>query len=65
MQYLWMRDELFPDYDMCRSFSDDQTTDSVDTEKSRIILHELERGWWILAVRGLFGNCHVGLFQLS
>lgn len=22
--------------------------DSIDTEKSRIILHELERGWWIL-----------------
>jgi hypothetical protein len=23
--------------------------DSIDTEKSRVILHELERGWWILA----------------
>lgn len=33
-----------------RSFSNDQPVDSIDTEKSRIIVHELEKGWWILAV---------------
>ncbi|CZS98498.1 hypothetical protein WAI453_005766 [Rhynchosporium graminicola] len=32
-----------------RSFSDGQAVDTVETEKSRIILHELESGWWILA----------------
>jgi hypothetical protein len=34
-----------------RSFSDGQAVDTIETEKSRIILHELESGWWILAVR--------------
>ncbi len=33
-----------------RSFSDGQAVDTVETEKSRIVLHELEAGWWILAV---------------
>ena len=33
-----------------RSFSDGRAVDTVETEKSRIILHELEAGWWILAV---------------
>jgi hypothetical protein len=33
-----------------RSFSDGRAVDTVQTEKSRIILHELESGWWILAV---------------
>jgi len=37
--------------DFARSFSDGQPVDSVETEKSRIVMHELERGWWILAVR--------------
>ncbi|KAL2073718.1 hypothetical protein VTL71DRAFT_11044 [Oculimacula yallundae] len=32
-----------------RSFSDGKAVDTVETEKSRIILHELESGWWILA----------------
>jgi hypothetical protein len=36
-----------------RSFSDGGAVDTVETEKSRIILHELEAGWWILAV-GLY-----------
>jgi len=36
--------------DFARSFSDGQPVDSVETEKSRIVMHELERGWWILAV---------------
>jgi len=33
-----------------RSFSDGRAVDTVETEKCRIILHELEAGWWILAV---------------
>ncbi|KAG6015872.1 hypothetical protein E4U43_004650 [Claviceps pusilla] len=32
-----------------RGFADGASLDSVDTEKSRIITHELEPGWWILA----------------
>ncbi|KAG9237537.1 hypothetical protein BJ875DRAFT_141408 [Amylocarpus encephaloides] len=32
-----------------RSFSDGQSVDTIETEKSRVILHELESGWWILA----------------
>jgi hypothetical protein len=36
------------------SFSEGQAVDTVETEKSRIILHELESGWWILAVSLLF-----------
>lgn len=33
-----------------KSFSEGKSVDTVETEKSRIILHELESGWWILAV---------------
>lgn len=33
-----------------RSFSEGRAVDMVETERSRIILHELEAGWWILAV---------------
>ncbi|GME53405.1 Vacuolar fusion protein [Neofusicoccum parvum] len=33
-----------------RSFSDGAPVDHVDTEKSRIVMHELEKGWWILAI---------------
>jgi len=36
---------------MVRSFADGEPVDSIETEKSRIVLHELEQGWWILAVR--------------
>ncbi|KAK2065250.1 hypothetical protein LY76DRAFT_631394 [Colletotrichum caudatum] len=32
-----------------RSFSGGQPVDSIDTKRSRVILHELEQGWWILA----------------
>ncbi|EGP83038.1 uncharacterized protein MYCGRDRAFT_88345 [Zymoseptoria tritici IPO323] len=36
--------------DFARSFTDGKThVDSIDTEKSRIVLHELEPGWWMLA----------------
>lgn len=34
-----------------KSFSDDQDVDTIETEKTRVVLHELEPGWWILAVR--------------
>ena len=33
-----------------RSFSNGKPVDSIETEKSRIVLHELEEGWWALAV---------------
>ncbi|KAL7789978.1 hypothetical protein V8C37DRAFT_384994 [Trichoderma ceciliae] len=32
-----------------RGFSDGAPVDTIDTEKSRVIAHELEPGWWILA----------------
>lgn len=34
---------------VARSFSSGENVDSVETDKSRIVLHELESGWWILA----------------
>lgn len=33
-----------------RSFSGGKPVDSIDTERTRVVLHELEPGWWILAV---------------
>ena len=33
-----------------RGFSGGRAVDTVETEKSRIVLYELEAGWWILAV---------------
>ena len=35
-----------------RGFADGATVDAIDTEKSKVVLHELEPGWWILAVSG-------------
>ncbi|KAI1594963.1 DUF1712 domain containing protein [Pyrenophora tritici-repentis] len=32
-----------------KSFSNGEAVDSVETQKSRIVLRELEDGWWILA----------------
>ncbi|KAK6420838.1 hypothetical protein LTR95_016895, partial [Oleoguttula sp. CCFEE 5521] len=32
-----------------RTFSNGEPVDSVETEKSRIVLKELEGGWWVLA----------------
>ncbi|KAI5922725.1 hypothetical protein F4810DRAFT_249898 [Camillea tinctor] len=32
-----------------RGFSDGKAVDTIETEKSRVVLHELEPGWWILA----------------
>jgi hypothetical protein len=34
-----------------RGFADGAPVDTIETDKSRVILHELEPGWWILAVR--------------
>lgn len=34
-----------------KNFADGQAADTVDTERSRIVIKELERDWWILAVR--------------
>lgn len=36
-----------------RGFSDGAPVDAIETEKSRVIAHELEPGWWILAVSTL------------
>jgi hypothetical protein len=35
--------------DFAKSFANGQPVDSIDTEKSRIVLHELENDWWVLA----------------
>lgn len=32
-----------------RDFSEGKPIDTIETEKSRIILHELEPGWWLIA----------------
>ena len=37
-----------------RAFSNGEAVDSVESERSRILLHELEAGWWILAVSSNF-----------
>lgn len=42
-----------------RSFSDREAVDSIDTEKSRIVLHELEAGWWVLAVGHIWSRSDV------
>lgn len=36
--------------EFAKTFSEGKSVDAIETEKSRIILHELEAGWWILAV---------------
>lgn len=33
-----------------RDFSRNEPIESIDTEKSRIVLHNLEGNWWLLAV---------------
>lgn len=32
-----------------KNFSGEQAVDTIETEKTRVVLHELEPGWWILA----------------
>jgi hypothetical protein len=42
-----------------RDFSDGKPIDTIETEKSRIILHELESGWWLIAVSTPITHSHV------
>ncbi|MCJ1243429.1 hypothetical protein MMC30_000626 [Trapelia coarctata] len=35
--------------EFAKAFSNGENLDSIDSEKSRIMIHELEPGWWILA----------------
>ncbi|KAL1839329.1 hypothetical protein VTJ49DRAFT_1625 [Mycothermus thermophilus] len=35
--------------EFAKTFSGGKPVDSIDTERSRVVLHELEPGWWILA----------------
>jgi hypothetical protein len=44
-----------------KGFSGGKPVDTIETERARVILHELEPGWWILAVSALlcFAVCMV------
>ena len=33
-----------------KGFAEGAAVDAIETEKSRVVIHELEPGWWILAV---------------
>lgn len=33
-----------------RGFADGAAVDTIETEQAKVVLHELEPGWWILAV---------------
>ncbi|KAI1270754.1 hypothetical protein F5Y18DRAFT_369390 [Xylariaceae sp. FL1019] len=35
--------------DFSRGFASGEPVDSIETEKTRVVLHEVEPGWWILA----------------
>jgi hypothetical protein len=37
---------------MCSNFSDGKTLEYVETEKARVILLEIEKNWWVVAVSG-------------
>lgn len=41
-----------------RGFADGAAVDAIDTEKSKVVLHELEPGWWILAVSDFHPLAH-------
>jgi hypothetical protein len=45
-----------------RGFADGRPVDCIDTEKTRVILHELEPNWWILGVSALHDNSVPVLF---
>lgn len=49
--------------EFARGFSDGKAVDSIDTERARVVLHELEPGWWILAVS--FFLSHLPFLVLS
>jgi hypothetical protein len=44
-----------------KSFSGGQNIDSIETERSRIVMHELEPNWWILAVSLSRNDCSTHL----
>lgn len=44
-----------------REFSDGKPVDTIETEKSRIILHELESGWWLIAVSTPITHLYIGI----
>ena len=48
-----------------RSFSGGKPVDTVDTEKSRVVMRELEPGWWILAVGSPFSHPIFFFFSFS
>lgn len=33
-----------------RDFADGASVNAIETEKTRVVVHELEPGWWIIAV---------------
>lgn len=47
--------------EFAKTFSDGQPVDYIETEKSRIVLYEIESGWWILAVCGSFDELNHSL----
>jgi hypothetical protein len=60
------RPSLPSEADVRRGFSKGEAIESIETEKSRIVLHELEAGWWILAVRRIRACCiHLALTSLE
>ena len=40
--------------DFAQNFSAGKPVESVETERSRAVIHQLEHGWWFVAVRLLF-----------
>lgn len=40
--------------EFARGFSGGSAVDTVETERTRVVMKELEKGWWILAVSSSF-----------
>ncbi|KAL9611638.1 MAG: hypothetical protein Q9167_003753 [Letrouitia subvulpina] len=51
--------------DFAKNFSNGEALDAIETEKSRILLHELESGWWILAVCLFYHYFVAGLIKFK
>ena len=43
--------------DFAENFSAGKPVESIESEKSRAIIHQLEKGWWVVAVS--FLNCRL------
>ena len=56
------REMLIPSY---RDFASGEAVDAIETEQSRIILHNLESGWWLLAVGAAFNLTMASLMALT